>query len=152
MSGTKKNNIDPDKFAYLKDLLNSSPYYKHIKMELTGFTENGCLMKMEVGKEHANIYGNVHGGAIASLADSACGLSLIIRLHEGEFAVTQTLVVNYLKPVPIGTMTAKGWIVHRGKTTAMLEAHLYSESGDLVAHAQTTHAIRRRKSGGLINL
>jgi len=144
MGGNKKFEIDPDKFAFLRDLLNSSPYYKHIKMELTGFTEDGCMMRMEVGKDHANIYGNVHGGAIASLADSACGLSLIIRLHEGEFAVTQTLVVNYLKPAPIGVMTARGWIVHRGKTTAVLEADLFSESGDLVAHAQTTHAIRIR--------
>jgi uncharacterized protein (TIGR00369 family) len=144
MGGNKKMEVDPEKFAKLRRLLNSSPYYKHIKMKLTGFTDNGCMMKMEVGSEHANIYGNVHGGAIASLADSACGLSLIIRLHESEFAVTQNLIVNYLKPAPIGVMTARGWIVHRGKTTAVLEADLFSESGDLVAHAQTTHAIRRR--------
>jgi len=144
MGGNKKTAIDPNTFKILRERFNDSPYYKHVKMELTGFTDNGCTMKMKVGKEHANIYGNVHGGAIASLADSACGLSLIIRLHEGEFAVTQNLIVNYLKPAPIGVMTARGWIVHRGKTTAVLEADLFSESGDLVAHAQTTHAIRRR--------
>jgi acyl-CoA thioesterase len=144
MGGNKKIEIDPDKFIILRERFNNSPYYKHIKMELTGLTDTGCLMKMEVGSEHGNIYGNVHGGAIASLADSACGLSLIIRLHEGEFAVTQNLIVNYLKPAPIGVMTARGWIVHRGKTTAVLEADLFSESGDLVAHAQTTHAIRKR--------
>jgi acyl-CoA thioesterase len=139
-----KIEVNPDKYNVLRERLNNSPYYKHIKMELTGFTDTGCTMKMEVGSEHANVYGNVHGGAIASLADSACGLSLIIRLDEGEFAVTQNLIVNYLKPAPIGVMTAKGWIVHRGKTAAVLEADLFSESGDLVAHAQTTHAIRKR--------
>lgn len=144
MNGNEKIDVDTGKFAFLRDHINSSPYYKHIKMELTGFTDNGCMMKMEVGEDHANIYGNVHGGAIASLADSACGLSLIIQLHEGEFAVTQTLLVNYLKPAPIGVMTARGWIVHRGRTTAVLEADLFSESGYLVAHAQTTHAIQRQ--------
>jgi uncharacterized protein (TIGR00369 family) len=134
---------DPERFRLLQERLNASPYYRHIRMELTGFTGNGCEMKMEVGDEHANVYGNAHGGAIASLADSACGLSLIIRLEEGEFAVTQNLIVNYLRPIGKGTITARGWIVHRGKTSAVLEADIFNESGELAAHAQTTHAIRR---------
>jgi uncharacterized protein (TIGR00369 family) len=136
------NGLSVEKFNVIKERLNNSPYYKHIRMELTGFIDDGCTMKMAVSDEHANVYGIAHGGAIASLADSACGLSLIIRLNEGEFAVTQNLIVNYLKPVLQGMLTAKGKIIHRGKTSAVLEADIFNEAGELVAHAQTTHAIR----------
>ena len=85
----------------------------------------------------------MHGGALASLADSTCGISLLVGLAEGEFAVTQNLAVNYFRPVKKGTLTAKGWIVNRGRTSAVLEAHIFNEAGDLVAHAHTTHAIRK---------
>lgn len=144
------SNNDPSSVALarinkVKDLVNSSPYYRHIKMELIEFRENSCSMVMDVGPDHLNIYGIAHGGSIASLADSTCGLSLIPALDDGEFAVTQTCIVNYFRPAQKGRLNSKGWVVNRGKTSAVMEADIFNESGDLVAHAQTTHAIRKRE-------
>lgn len=124
--------------------INNSPYYRHIRMELKAFTQQGCVMTMAVGDEHMNFYGIGHGGAVASLADSACGLSLLTSLEQGEFIVTQNLFVNYFRPVKKGMLTARGRVINRGKTSAVLEAEIFDEAGELVAQAQTTHAIRRR--------
>jgi uncharacterized protein (TIGR00369 family) len=140
----KKNQTDDERSKAIIELVNNSPYYKHIRMKLIEYRENECVMRMEAGDEHINVYDAVHGGAIASLADSTCGLSLIPSLGGGEFAVTQNLIVNYFKAVTKGALTGKGRVVHRGKTTAVLEADIYNEAGELVARAQTTHAIRKR--------
>ncbi len=138
--------IDPKKQSILekrKNLLNNSPYWKYIRMELVDFTDEGCILQMNIGDDHLNLYNTAHGGALATLADSTCGVSLIFELAEGEYIATQNLIVNYLRPVKKGLLTGKGWIVHRGRHSALLEADIFNEAGEKVAHAQTTHVIRR---------
>lgn len=143
---TSANDTSPvhdERLNSLAELLNNSPYYRHIRMKLEKITPKGCLMTMAVGDEHMNLYGNGHGGTVASLADSACGISLLTSLEPGEFAVTQNLFVNYFRPVKKGVLTARGRVINRGKTSAVLEAEVFNEAGELVAQAQTTHAIRK---------
>jgi acyl-CoA thioesterase len=143
---TTDNYPDPETDERLKSLMepvNNSPYYRHIRMRLLEFSREGCVMIMDVGDEHMNFFGNGHGGAVASLADSACGLSLVPSLEPGEFAVTQNLFVNYFRPVKKGVLTARGRVVNRGRTSAVLEAQIFNQAGELVAQAQTTHAIRK---------
>ena len=139
---TPPDRDNDERLASLMGPVNSSPYYRHIRMRLEKLSAAGCVMTMEVGDEHMNFFGNGHGGAVASLADSACGLALVPSLKQGEFAVTQNLFVNYFRPVKKGTLTARGKIVNRGKSSAVLEAEIINEAGELVARAQTTHAIR----------
>ena len=128
----------------IKDFFNSSPYYRHIQMRVQGFTENGCIMTMQVDHQHTNLYGIAHGGAIASIADSVCGLSLAVVLKKDEYTLTQHLTISYLKPVGIGLLRAEGRVLKRGKHSAVLEADVYDESGDKVAHAHTIHSIMKR--------
>jgi uncharacterized protein (TIGR00369 family) len=138
---------DERKAAHLsriKEIVNKSPYYKHINMELVEFTDSGCVMKMNVEDFHCNIYDTAHGGAVASLADSACGLALATSIDSDEVIVTQNLNINYLLPVAKGMLTAKGNIVRRGRNSAVLEADIFDESRRKVAHAHSIHIIHQR--------
>jgi uncharacterized protein (TIGR00369 family) len=139
----QKRAPERESLAAIKERVNGSPYYRHIGMELVEFTADGCVMKMRIDIEHSNIYGNAHGGALASLADSTCGLSLVTALVPGEYTVTQNLYVTYIRPVPPGVLTTRGRVIHRGKTTALLEADIFNDADELVAHALTNHAIRK---------
>lgn len=131
----------------VRELANSSPYYRHVQMQVTGFTGQGCIMNMVVEHQHTNLFGNTHGGAIASLADSTCGISLAVALERDEYAMIQHLDVNYLKPSTKGLLRAEGRLISRGKSSAVLEADIFNESGEKVAHAHTIHSIRRRPGG-----
>jgi uncharacterized protein (TIGR00369 family) len=131
----------------VRELANSSPFYRHVQMQVTGFTQQGCIMNMIVEHQHTNLYGNTHGGAIASLADSTCGVSLAVALERNEYAMTQHLDVSYLKPSTKGILRAEGRLLSRGKNSAVLEADIFNESGEKVAHAHTIHSIRRRPGG-----
>jgi len=130
----------------VKQAANQSPYYKHLNLKLVTFSEKECFMTMEIEDRHLNINGTVHGGAIASLADSACSLALATVIGDKEFMATQNLDVNYIAPAAKGILKARGWVVHRGRFTAILEADIFDGSGTLIAHAHTVHAIR--KAGG----
>jgi acyl-CoA thioesterase len=133
----------------IRELANSSPYYRHVQMQVTGFTGQGCIMTMIVEDQHTNLFGNTHGGAVASLADSTCGISLAVALDHDEYAMTQHLDVNYLRPSGKGILRAEGRLISRGKSSAVLEADIFNESGEKVAHAHTIHSIRRRPGGFL---
>ncbi len=127
----------------IKDLVNESSYYKHFNMKLIEFTDRGCVMKMKVEDTHCNIYNTAHGGALASLADSACGLALATSIKDNEVIATQNLNINYLLPAMRGMLTAKGNIIHRGRNSAVLEADIFDESGRKVVHAHSIHTIRK---------
>lgn len=149
-------------FDKIKDAMNASPYYQHLGIKLVEFSERGSVMTMEMKESHKSVYGRAHGGAIASLADSACSLSLVTVIKENESIATQSLNVYYIMPVEEGILKAIGWVVHRGRHTAILEADIFDEAGRKVAHAHTVHVIRAlhgeegdtfidkiRKSGGI---
>jgi uncharacterized protein (TIGR00369 family) len=64
-----------------------------------------------------------------------------------EYAMTQHLDVTYLKPAPKGMLRAEGRLISRGRSSAVLEADVFNESGEKVAHAHTIHVIRKRPGG-----
>jgi uncharacterized protein (TIGR00369 family) len=46
--------------------------------------------------------GVLHGGAITSLMDAACGMAVMVRLGSGGAIATLDLRIDYLKPAPAG--------------------------------------------------
>ena len=126
----------------VRTAVNASPYYLHLGMALVDYDEGKAKFELTIKQHHTNIYGAAHGGAIASLADSACGLSLATRLTPGQSAVTLDLRVNYTAPVKEGLLVAYGEVVYLGKTTAVEIARV-TQNGNLVAFALATHYIKQ---------
>ena len=122
--------------------VNNSPYYLHLGMALVAFDEGKARFEMTVKRHHTNIYGAAHGGAIASIADSACGLAVATRLVAGQSTVTLDLRVNYCASVKEGLLVAEGEVVYMGKTTAVETAKI-TQNGNLVAFAVATHYIKQ---------
>jgi len=149
-------------FEKIRDIINESPFYRHLGIKLVELSARGSEVAMEIRESLKSVYGRAHGGAIASLADSACSLSLVTVIKENETFATQSLEVYYLAQVEGGMLKAKGWVVHKGRHSAVLEADIFDEAGRKVAHAHTVHVIRAlrgeegdtfidkiRKSGGI---
>ncbi|UCD84987.1 MAG: PaaI family thioesterase [Deltaproteobacteria bacterium] len=137
----KDDNEKKRRLDFLKELVNSSPYYQHLGMEVTESLDGSSRMRMEIRREHTNIYGTVHGGVICSMADSTCGLALGSLLNEGETAVTLDLRINYFAPLREGEVTGIGKVIHKGGKTAVEEAEIMDKDGKLVAKAIVTHFI-----------
>ena len=135
----------PERQALVMKAVNSSPYYRHVSMAIVAFVETGSKLEMEVKQEHLNVWGTAHGGALASLIDSACGLATVPVLAEDEAVVTLNLQVHYLAAVKPGKLTAFGKVVHRGRTVIVTEAEIRDASGALVAKGGTTHYIKTAK-------
>lgn len=82
--------------------------------------------------------GTLHGGILYDLADGAMGMAIASSLAAGESFTTLELKTNFLRPVWNGELVARGRVVSRGKTTALLACDILDEKGRLVAHTTST--------------
>lgn len=110
---------------------------------LIGFTigsiEPGrAVMEMDVGPQHANPMGTLHGGVLCDLADAAMGMAYASSLDEGETFTTLELKINFLKPVWTGRVTATGHVVKGGHTVGLVECDVHDDKDRLVARASST--------------
>src|SRR3954467_5749688 len=69
----------------------------------------------EAGDEHLNPGGTVHGGAIATLVDSAMGLAANAVTEEDKLPVTVEMKVTYLEPGAPGRVVATAQVRKAGK-------------------------------------
>jgi uncharacterized protein (TIGR00369 family) len=90
---------------------------------------------------HLNLVGTLHGGMIATLADTATGLAYRTVLEPGTSHVTSSLTVTFLSPGMSGTVSARGRVVKRGRRFGYAEADVVDEEDALLARATATFTV-----------
>lgn len=119
------------------------PVAELIGLELGEVAGGEGTMFLDVEERHANPMGTVHGGILCDLADAAMGMSFASTLEEGESFTTLELKINYLRPFWTGRLTARGRVVHRGRTVGLTECDVEDDEGRLVARATSTCMVLR---------
>ena len=92
----------------------------------------------EADGRHANPMGTLHGGILCDLADGAMGMAIASLLEDGESFTTLELKTNFLRPVWNAKLRAKGRVVNKGRTVALLECDVLDEKERLVAKSTST--------------
>ena len=133
--------LDEETRAAFKEVLNKSPMYTHMQMQVLDAGDGRSKLMMKAGNELHSVYGMLHGGAAATIVDSACGIALGSLLGQGEICVTVDLRINYISNLKEGTLTGEGRVIHRGKQTGVTEAEIKDEGGNLIAVGMATHLI-----------
>lgn len=95
-----------------------------------------CSMTAE--PRHWNPFGTVHGGILCDLSDLAMGVAFMTTLEAGEGLATIELKINFLRPARTGKLTAVANVLHRGRSTGLVECMVTDEAGKLVAKASST--------------
>jgi acyl-CoA thioesterase len=129
--------------AQVKDLVNRSPYYQLLGIEIVKMRKGVSTLRMRFRKELTHALGMMHGGAIASLADSAVAMALITLVDPSDRITTIEFKVNFVAPVEEGKLTAQAKILHRGGKTAVGDVEVLNEKGDLVAKVIATYSIKK---------
>ena len=115
-------------------------YHELIHMSVDLHDEGEATASIEAGEDHLNGHGTVHGGVLASLADSAMGAALVGASHGDRHPVTVSLTVTYLEPAPQGRITAAARVRRLGGRLTIAEADLMAADGTVVATALGTFA------------
>ncbi|MGH9865911.1 MAG: PaaI family thioesterase [Candidatus Acidiferrales bacterium] len=100
-----------------------------------------AVLKMKVLPKHKQIHGVVHGGVLASIADTAGGLATYLSLPPGSRTATVEMKINFLEPVQRGTIFAEARVIRLGKYLAVVECDVADDRGKLVAKALMTFSV-----------
>jgi len=100
-------------------------------------TEGGqtaiCLDVRDELKQNHDV---IHGGAIASLIDTASAFAILGVLEENEKVTTTDLTIHYLRPVTSGRMVAQAKIVRAGRRRFVVSVEVQN-NGRVAATALT---------------
>ena len=111
-------------------------YAKFLGLEMCETDGDQTAICLDVRDEIRQNHGVVHGGAIASLIDTASAFAILAVLHENEKVTTTDLTIHYLRPVTSGRMVAHSKIVRAGKRRFVVSVEIQN-NGRLAATAIT---------------
>ncbi|HKB72446.1 MAG TPA: PaaI family thioesterase [Thermoanaerobaculia bacterium] len=129
--------ISPDLKERLSERLRNHPIAAMLHPTIEDLSLDGCVLRMPFRPEVSNGYGAVHGGVLATLADSAMAFALSTNF-DGEMGfATADLTIHYFKRARTD-VTARARVVKKGKRINVGIIDLYDTGGDLVATVLTS--------------
>jgi len=115
------------------------PYAHLLGIELDDISEGFATLGLDIRKDLKQNHGVVHGGAIASLIDTAMAFAIITLLAPREKVTTVDLTVCYLRPLTKGRITARARVVRSGRRLFVVSADVFSDDGTLASTALSTY-------------
>ena len=104
--------------------------------------------RIDVADSHKQPYGLVHGGVLASIAESLASIGTSLAAAEsGNVAVGMSNNTNFLRPILDGGIHADAQPRHRGRTTWIWDVDITDDAGRLCAMSRVTIAVRPPPSG-----
>jgi uncharacterized protein (TIGR00369 family) len=95
--------------------------------------DDRAICKVNMPKRYEGPPGHLHGGIIATLLDEAMGKA---NKLAGVVAMTRTMEVEYLRPVPLKTpLLLEGWGVKREGRKHWNAAEIRTEDGKVLARS-----------------
>ena len=123
----------------IQKAVDTVPYAHLLGIELDDISEGVATLGLDVRKELKQNHGVVHGGAIASLIDTAMAFAIITLLAPREKVTTVDLTVSYLRPLTKGRITAKARVVRSGRRLVVVSADVFGDDGILASTALSTY-------------
>jgi len=133
------NEPDAAKLTRAREAFASVPYTKFLGLELGEIGNGEVSIYLDVRPELKQNQGVVHGGAVASLIDTASAFAVLTQIETHERVTTTDLTIHYLRPITAGRMTARARTVRGGRRLFVLSVEVTNDDGLLIATAVTTY-------------
>lgn len=131
-------NLSPDN---LPQKVFWSPLPHSMGIELLEAEPGRAVLRLPFSPQLHQSFGQLHGGAIFTLADTASGRAAHSVQPEGKRCVTLEMKINFISAVQDEDCLAEARVIHHGETSLVVEATVKSASGKLVAKTLATFAI-----------
>ena len=118
------------------------PLKQFLGMQLTGDEPGVGFAHVDVGPDHLNPNGVVHGAVLFALVDTAMGKSTMSVIDEpGRYCASIEVSLRFIRPAVAGRLTATATVLKRGRHVVHLDGRVVDDEQRLVATAAGTFAI-----------
>jgi uncharacterized protein (TIGR00369 family) len=132
-----ENKLDDARVERIRKAFASVPYAKFLGLELGEIKPGEASIHLALRDELKQNQGVAHGGAIASLIDTASAFAVVTQLEPGERVTTTDLTIHYLRPVTSGRLTATARLLRGGRRLFVLAVDVTNDEQKLLATAVT---------------
>ena len=115
-------------------------------MSVTEIGVGYSVVTLDVGNEHMNPFGGIHGGVYASAIDTAAYWSAYCDVPEENGLITIDVKVDFLAPVSGDKIIINGRRIKSGKTLYLTEAMMSDTNGTVLAHGTSKLMVTRKQS------
>ena len=131
-----KTDTEDSRLERARNAFDKVAYARFLGLELCELKSGDVTVCLDVRDEVKQNHGVVHGGAIASLIDTASAFVILTAIDENERVTTTDLTIHYLRPVTLGRMLARARIVRGGRRRFVVNVEVEND-GALAATAVT---------------
>ena len=134
-----ENSLDEARLARAQTAFAAVPFAKLLGLEMGELKTGEATLHLTVRDELKQNQGVMHGGAVASLIDTASAFAVVTQLEPDERVTTTDLTIHYLRPIVSGRLSATARIVRGGRRLFVLSIEVINDQQKLVATAITTY-------------
>lgn len=127
----------------IRQFLTTSPYVGHLGIQLTAMQPDVATLTLPFAEALVTIGTIVHGGAIASLIDTAAAVAAWsnTEVPANGRGTTVNLTVAYLAPAVKEDLQAVARVLHRGRSLVFLDVEVSSAAGSAIAKGLVTYKL-----------
>jgi len=135
--------INPKHVREVIQAINQGPYFRHLSMTVKDMGIGYSIVELDMGQQHLNPFGGVHGGVYASIIDTATYWATYCELDEDVGMISIDLKIDYLSPIRDGIIITKGRSIKIGKSMCLAEATALDKDGKWLAHGTSKMMVTR---------
>lgn len=134
----KEDALTAEQEQRIREIFKSIPFAKLLGIELGELKRGEASLHLEVRDELRRNNGFVHGGAVASLVDTAAAFAILTVIEPAEATTTIDLTIHYLRPLVEGRATAHARVVRAGRRVIVVTVDVLDKTRALAATAITS--------------
>jgi len=123
----------------IQKAITTVPFARLLGLELEDIASGTATLAVNIRKELTQNQGVVHGGAIASLIDTATAFAIISLLPPRENVTTVDLAISYLRPAIGGRLKVVAKVIRAGRRLFVVSAEVFDTHGKLITTALSTY-------------
>ena len=131
--------LTPERLERIERAIEGVPYARLLGIQLEKVAPGEATLTLAIRPELTQNHGVVHGGAIASLLDTATAFAILTLLEPDERVTTVDLTICYLRPAVEGMLHATAQVLRQGRRLFTVSAELTDSGGTLLTTALSTY-------------
>jgi len=120
--------VDPDYETRIRESFARQGLMTTLGASLVRIAPGEIEIEMEVTEVMSQQHGFAHAGAVAAIADSACGYAAASLLPADSGVLAVEFKINLMAPAS-GRLSARAKVVRSGRTLSVCHAEVHSVSG-----------------------
>jgi len=128
-----------ERLRLIREKFESNHFPRSLGIELESIDHGRARLSLEVKQRHLQLAGIMHGGAIATLIDTAVAFAIVGASEPNARFTTIEMKVNYLSAIREGRIIADAKLIRDGRRIVVADCDVLDSNGRLAAKGLLTY-------------